>query len=147
MAQSQPKAKARPILEARRVASLAPPGQDVSYMVIAPATKSREHRIDRRWRTHLRSGKIVDGRTILLSESQVRDRSARGARLRLAASVPLPARIRFFDDVSQHLYEAVVAWRRGAEIGVTFLGEVDLSRLTRPELFRLGLTTGAPCRG
>lgn len=146
MPQSPPRpVTARPTLDAIKVTRLSPPGnKDVTYLVLAPALGAGgEKRAERRWRTHLRSGKIVDGRTCILTESQTRDRSARGARLRLAANVVLPRRIRFFDDVTKRMFEAMVAWQRGREIGVILLREVDPRGLTRAELFRLGIKM--PC--
>ena len=132
-----------PILEAVKVTRLSrPSNNDVTYVVLTSGPAPRdEKRTQRRWRTHLRSGKIVDGRTCILTESQVRDRSARGARLRLPAHVVLPQTIRFFDDVTTHMFEASVAWQHGQEIGVTFLKEVDPHGLTQAELFRLGIKT------
>lgn len=130
----------RPILEATKVTRLVAPGADVTYVVLAPPQGDpADKRGERRWRTHLRSGKIADGRTCILVDSQVRDRSAGGARLRLSGQVSLPARIRFFDEISATLYEAAIAWQRGREIGIKFLREIDPSGLSRAELFRLGI--------
>ncbi len=135
----------RPLLEATKVARLAAPGADVTYVVLAPPpAEPSDKRGERRWRTHLRSGKIADGQTCILVESQVRDRSAGGARLRLSGQVSLPARIRFFDEISTTLYEAAVAWQRGREIGIKFLQEIDPSDLSRAELFRLGIRRSQP---
>ncbi|MGA3303752.1 MAG: hypothetical protein ABSC72_10750 [Methylovirgula sp.] len=135
----------RPLLEATKVTRLAAPGADVTYVVLAPPqADAADKRGERRWRTHLRSGKIADGRTCILVESQVRDRSAGGARLRLSGHVNLPPRIRFFDEISTTLYEAAVAWQRGREIGIKFLREIDPNGLSRAELFRLGIRKNQP---
>ncbi|HEY5226563.1 MAG TPA: hypothetical protein VIJ06_07215 [Methylovirgula sp.] len=150
MLQSPPAAKARQTLDGVRVARLPPPGSgDVAYVVLTPAPvpaaapiEGRDKRAERRWGTHLRSGKILDGRTCIVTESLTANRSARGARLRLATPVLLPKRIRFFDDVTKRLFEAAVAWQRGREIGVTFLREIEPNSLTRTELFRLGIKVG-----
>jgi hypothetical protein len=144
MVQSSPRsASARPTLDGVKVSRLPRPGNgDVTYVVLTPPAPAKgEKRADRRWRTHLRSGKVVDGGSVILAESQIRDRSARGARLRLATPVILPRQIRFFDDISKHLFEASVAWQRGRDIGIAFLHEVDLRGLTRAERFRLGMRT------
>ena len=110
------------------------------HPALAPAAgASWDKRAERRWRTHLRSGKIVDGRAHIVTESQVRDRSARGARLRLAANVLLPRHIRFFDEIATRMFEATVVWQRGRDIGMTLLREIDPRSLTRAELFRLGI--------
>lgn len=134
-------AATRPLLDAVKVTHLSSlRGADVAYMVLAPAPESpADKRTERRWSTHLRSGKIVDWRTRIVTEGQVRDRSARGMRLRLAANVPLPQRIRFFDDIGKRMFEATVAWRRGRDIGVSLLREVNPRELTRAELFKLGI--------
>lgn len=136
-----------PILEAVKVKSPVPRrAQEVTYMVLEPEPAARDKRAERRWRTHLRSGRLVDAQTYIVAESQVRDRSARGVRLRLAGNIRLPERIRFFDDVSKRMFEAQVAWQRGQEIGLSLLREIDASRLSRSELWRLGIklprTTG-----
>lgn len=130
--------KPQPVLNGTKVTKLSAPGAEVTYVVLTPATKS-DKRAERRWATHLRVGKIVDGRTCVLSEAQTRDLSARGARLRLTGNITLPVRIRFFDENSKTLREAAVAWQRGREIGVRFLGEIDPRGLSRAELFRLGI--------
>jgi hypothetical protein len=144
MVQSPPhSASARPTLDGVKVSRLSRPGHgEVTYVVLTPPAPAKgEKRADRRWRTHLRSGKVVDGGSVVLAESQIRDRSARGARLRLATPVTLPPQIRFFDDISKHLFEASVAWQRGRDIGIAFLHEVDLRELSRAERFRLGMRT------
>ncbi|QXX74684.1 hypothetical protein [Methylovirgula sp. HY1] len=132
---------APPSLEAVKVTSLPAPGSaNVAYMVLSPPSKaSGDKRAERRWRTHLRSGKIVAGGARIVTESQVRDRSARGVRLKLAANILLPKRIRFFDDVGKRMYEGVVAWQRGRDIGISLRQEVDTRELTRAELFKLGI--------
>ncbi len=144
MVQSPPHpASARPTLDGIKVSRLSRLASgEVTYVVLTPPAPAKgEKRADRRWRTHLRSGKVVDGGTVILAESQIRDRSAGGARLRLATPVTLPPQIRFFDDISKHLFEASVAWQRGCDIGIAFLHEVDLRDLTRAERFRLGMRT------
>jgi hypothetical protein len=143
MVQSPPHSASRPTLDGVKVSRLPRPGHgEVTYVVLTPPASAKgEKRADRRWRTHLRSGKVVDGGSVVLAESQIRDRSARGARLRLATPVTLPPQIRFFDDISKHLFEASVAWQRGRDIGIAFLHEVDLRNLSRAERFRLGMRT------
>lgn len=138
--QSQP-TTARPILEAVKIINLsARRSADVTYMVLPPAAEApSDKRTERRWRTHLRSGKIIDKHACIVTESQVRDRSARGVRLRLTVNIQLPKRIRFIDDVGKRMFEAAVAWQRGRDIGVSLLREVDPRELTRAELFKLGL--------
>ena len=128
--------------------SLPSPGSAaIAYVVLSPTAEAPgDKRTEPRWRTHLRSGKIVDGNTRIVTESQVRDRSARGVRLKLAANVVLPKRIRFFDDIGKRLFEAVVAWQRGQDIGVSLRREVDSNELTRAELFKLGIKLKSPDR-
>ena len=135
---SQPETP-RPLLEATKVTRLTAPGADVTYVVLVPPQGDpADKRGERRWRTHLRSGKIADGRTCLLVESQVRDRSAGGARLRLSGHLSLPPRIRFFDEISTTLYEATVAWQRGREIGSSFCGKSTRAACRAPSFSGLG---------
>jgi hypothetical protein len=140
-------AAARPILEATKVNHLPSPGRsEVTYMVLAPvvASPKGDKRTEKRWRSHLRSAKIVDVNTRVLTESQIRDRSKRGARLRIAKNIPLPRRIRFVDEIGKRVFEAAVAWQRGCDIGVSVLTEIDPRCLTRAELMRLGLKIRRP---
>ena len=142
-------AAAGPTLEAIKVTSLPSLGSTaVAYMVLSPTAESpSDKRKERRWRTHLRSGRIVDEHARIITESQVRDRSTRGMRLKLIANVQLPERIRFFDDISKRLIEAVIAWRRGRDTGLKLMREVDPGELTRAELFKLGIKlNSADCR-
>ena len=132
---------APPSFEAMKVTSLpSPGGATVAYMILSPTAETPgDKRTEPRWRTHLRSGKIVDGSTRIVTESQVRYRSARGVRLKLATNVVLPKRIRFFDEIGKRMFEAVVAWQRGRDIGVSLRREVHSNELTRAELFKLGI--------
>ena len=140
-------AAAHSILDATKVDRLSSPGgSEVTYMVLAPvgAPTSGEQRTEPRWRSHLRSAKIMDQHTRVLAESQIRDRSKRGARLRLAKNITVPRRIRFADEIGMRIFDAVVAWQRGCDIGLSLVREVDPRSLTRAELFRLGIRIRKP---
>ena len=78
----------------------------------------RELRIEPRVRTRLRAGKLLDLQSKLLSDCSIFDRSRTGARLRLFANVDLPRRFRLYDQGSDEVFEATVAWRRGQDVGV-----------------------------
>ncbi|WP_210203627.1 PilZ domain-containing protein [Breoghania corrubedonensis] len=70
--------------------------------------------------TRLRMGKIADLDDRFLSECAIRDLSAGGAKLIVAASVPLPDIIVLFDELEETIVPATVRWRRGNETGVSF---------------------------
>jgi len=91
-----------------------------------------EKRSERRRRTRLRAGKILDCRNAFLIECLVHDRSPDGARLRLVAPVALPDSIRLFEDEDRRLAAADVIWRNGQEIGIRFRpGQSDLAMTAR----------------
>jgi hypothetical protein len=75
-----------------------------------------------RRRTRLRSGKIADETGRFIVECRLYDRSDEGARLCAVAPAAIPDRILFFDDEQASAALAEVVWRRGAEIGVRFVG-------------------------
>jgi len=60
----------------------------------------------------------------------VRDLSETGARLGIASSLPLPKSFRLILAREGRCHEVEVVWRRGQEIGVTFIGAIDLSDAT-----------------
>jgi hypothetical protein len=89
------------------------------------ADLGRDKRSEPRWRTRLQSGRILDSRNRVLTDCQVHDRSSRGAQLRIPVNATLPSRFRFFDDVAKQLFEVQLAWQRGQDAGVRFLGQVQ----------------------
>jgi len=65
----------------------------------------------------------------------VRNLSEAGARLRIAASVPLPKSFQLI----LRCHEVEVAWRRGREVDVRFVGNIDLSDVTNASVRLLRL--------
>jgi len=59
-----------------------------------------------------------DIRNVFLIECQIYDRSDTGARLRLVGDISLPSRIRLYEDASERLFDAAIAWRKGRVIGI-----------------------------
>ena len=95
---------------------------DFSYSVLPAAEPARrsdgERRGSNRLRTRLRSGKIIgtDGRFI--TECLINNRSPSGCRLRLSAAITPPPRVFLYDDQSNELFQAVVVWSQGRDIGL-----------------------------
>ena len=69
--------------------------------------------------------RIVFGPEAFTLDGMIRDVSDTGARIRLLSPIPLPKSFRIIlrDGVCQ---ETETVWRRGQELGVRFLGSVDL---------------------
>lgn len=91
---------------------------EIAYWVREDVPGTPEKRAERRARTRLRSGRILDARNRLLAEVALHDRSSTGWRLQLLDDVPLPSRFRFYDDELRRAFEAELVWRRGREVGV-----------------------------
>src|SRR3954447_530860 len=69
-----------------------------TYAVLDPEPCHGEKRAHRRTRTRLRTGKLVDGRDMFLTECRFQGRSRVGARLELLRAVDLPDGLRLFED-------------------------------------------------
>jgi hypothetical protein len=95
------------------------PGSAVTYTII---DKSAD-RSEKRRRTRLRSGKVLDASNRFLVECQIHERSQRGARLRLVANLFLPTRLRLFDDETGSVRDARLVWRRNHELGISFIAK------------------------
>jgi len=123
--------KPQPLLQAQKVDRLSPVGNDcgVTYCVVeTPLDKGKgkdKRRDPPRKRTRLRCGKVLDQRGKFLIECQVYDRSIYGAHLRLINPIPLPRRIKFYDDEQHALLEAEIIWRHKSEIGIQYLTKLD----------------------
>lgn len=91
----------------------------VTYSV-APARESGsgEKRRAPRRRTRLRAGKILDRANRFVLDATILDRSCVGLRLRLARDIELPDIFHFYDDESEMIIVARIAWRNQALIGV-----------------------------
>lgn len=96
-------------------------GGAITYCVIPSppsSTENAEKRHQKRRRTRLRSGKILDKGNGFLIDATIIDRSNGGLRLRLARDCALPETIRLFDDETELVLGVRLVWRRRALIGV-----------------------------
>jgi len=84
------------------------------------ATPLWERRRQVRRRTRLRPAKIVSLEGRFITHCRIHDFTNGGARLASDAGSDLPDRFFVFDDCSRELIHAVVVWRRGSDIGVSF---------------------------
>jgi len=84
-----------------------------------PKTPLNRRKAPRR-RTRLRSGKISTLGNRFLTECLIFDRSASGARVRLAGRMRLPEHIYFFDDERDTLHVAHVVWQKDGQAGLHF---------------------------
>ncbi|HET6378740.1 MAG TPA: hypothetical protein VFG05_10625 [Methylocella sp.] len=128
----------RPPLEAFEIQGGEPPARlsRSAYYFVKTAVPG-ERRAGRRWRTYLRSGKILSAGQNFSTDCQIYDRSPGGARLRLFTQGPVPRRIQLFDEISGKLYDARVVWRSGCEIGICFARGVTPRSPSREQLSRL----------
>ncbi|HET6375896.1 MAG TPA: hypothetical protein VFF88_07580 [Methylocella sp.] len=128
----------RPPLEALEIQGGEPPARlrRSAYYSVKTAAPG-ERRAGRRWRTYLRSGKILGAGQNFSIDCQIYDRSSGGARLRLFTHAPVPRRIQLFDEIMEKLYDARVIWRSGCEIGICFARGVEPRSPTREQLSRL----------
>ena len=87
--------------------------------------QARDKRAASRRRVRFRSGKLAGPDGKFLSDCQIYDRSAEGARLRLDQSESIPEDALLFDDERNSLSAVAVAWRRPNELGIRFVMELD----------------------
>lgn len=89
---------------------------------IQPQASQRRHLSRQRC---LLACRIVFGPQALTLDAMIRDVSDTGARIRLPTPLPLPKSFQVIlrDGVCQ---EAETVWQRGQELGVRFLGPIDL---------------------
>jgi hypothetical protein len=124
----------RPLMAAIKVGRLedGDPRRDFTYCVTA--TLESERRATRRRRTRLRSGKTLTPGNGFLVECQIHERSEQGARLRLLAPIPIPGRLRLYEDAPERLIDAFVVWRRDCEIGICFAPHARSRGITSAQL-------------
>lgn len=92
----------------------------VTYCVLPSPSRSlatAEQRNDKRRRTRLRSGKILDRANRFLIDAAIIDRSSASLRLRLARDQAIPDVFRLFDEESGLVLGARLVWRRQALVG------------------------------
>jgi hypothetical protein len=91
----------------------------VTYSVTPPPAPSpNEKRREQRRRTRLRAGKILDRANRFIVEATIVERSCAGLRLRLAREIDLPEIFHFYDEESEGVFVARIAWRRQSTLGV-----------------------------
>lgn len=133
-----PQIAAGPVLEAVKLTrGNFARARGASYTVIEPPAACRNKRLEARRRTHLRCGMVLDLNNRFLIDCQIYDRSSRGARLRLAANLKLPRRIRLFDDLAKQMLNAEIAWRRGQLVGLRFFQPADPPCLSEAQIAAL----------
>jgi hypothetical protein len=80
----------------------------------------------------LLTGKIVLDDGAVSYDCVIRNLSIKGARVRISNSIGLPGEVGLLVVKEGLLFEAVIAWRRGDQIGLTFAGQHDLRENTNP---------------
>jgi hypothetical protein len=107
----------------RRSADPSPPESIVP--AVEELRTGENRRIASRARTLL-AGKIIIGKGLISPDCVIRDLSLSGARVRISAETDLPPRVRLLAIKEGLLFEANVAWRRGDQTGLAFVGQCDL---------------------
>ena len=79
----------------------------------------------------LKGGKLVSSDMNTLVDVRIRDLSAKGARVIVAASVQIPEKFNFLIVAEDLLYPAVAKWRVGDILGIEFTGEARSSLLRK----------------
>jgi hypothetical protein len=74
----------------------------------------------------LLTGKIIVDDGAVSHDCVIRNLSTRGARVRIAGAVNLPASVGLLVVREGLLFDARIAWRRGEEIGLAFTAKHDL---------------------
>jgi len=108
----------------RRSAGPSPPDSAIPVAVEDVGHVDNRRRA-RRARTLL-AGKIIAGNGLNVLDCMIRDFSSGGARVRISAATALPPKVSLLVIKEGLLFEANVAWRRGDETGLTFVGRYDL---------------------
>ena len=73
---------------------------------------------------------IMYGATSMSVQGSVRDLHDKGAFVRLSAQIALPKRVSVLIGRDGAAYDAEIAWRRGADLGLRFLSTVDIADAT-----------------
>ena len=92
-----------------------------------------DRRPGRRRRTLL-GGRVAFGGGAFVFDCAIRDLTEAGASITVPKTQLLPNRVYLIGLRDRLVYEADVAWRKGAEAGLTFLSTMQLSELTDTKL-------------
>src|SRR5580658_3153027 len=108
----------------RRSAGPSPPDSVIPAAVeeVCPADNRRRAR---RARTLL-AGKIIIEKGLIAHDCVIRAFNSGGARVRISAATEMPPKVGLLVIKEGLLFEAGVAWRRGDETGLAFVGQYDL---------------------
>jgi len=98
-------------------------------MTSSAATQKATRRLRLRQRC-LYACRIVYGPEAYTLDGMVRDLSDTGARLRFASSVLLPKSFRLILARESRCDDVEIVWRRSQEMGVRFVGAVDMTDTT-----------------
>jgi len=82
-----------------------------------------DKRTSKRWKSHLRTAKLLDRSKRFLVECRILDLSATGARLKPHCDRPLPLDLHFHDEDMDFSVPATIVWIGKGEIGVHFARE------------------------
>ena len=107
----------------RRSADPSPP--DSVVPAVEPVRTGKNRRVASRARALLAGKLIIDDGHISL-DCTIRNLSTGGAKVRISAETDLPPKISLLLIKEGLLFEASVAWRKGDQIGLTFVGQYDL---------------------
>jgi hypothetical protein len=105
--------------------SIDPSPPDSIVTAVEELRTGENRRIAGRARTLL-AGKIIIGKGLISPDCVIRDLSSSGARVRISAETDLPPKVRLLAIKEGLLFEANVAWRRGDQTGLAFVGQCDL---------------------
>lgn len=84
-----------------------------------------DKRASKRWRSHLRTAKLLDRSNRFLVDCRILDLSATGARLRPQSDRPLPLDLHLHDEDMDFFAPATIVWIGKGEIGIRFAREPD----------------------
>jgi hypothetical protein len=84
-----------------------------------------DQRASKRWRSHLRTAKLLDRSKRFLVECRILDLSATGAKLKPETDRPLPLDLHFHDEDMDFSSPATIVWIANGEIGVRFAPRPD----------------------
>jgi hypothetical protein len=131
-------ARGGPLFDAARVARLGDgaPSAGFAYSIRLVA-KIADRRRERRRRTRLRSGKLLDLQNAFLGECHIYDQSDKGARVGLLADIPAHSVIQLYEDDPEQLRVARIVWRTNSHLGLCFDSRAHARRISRIQIICL----------
>jgi hypothetical protein len=101
-----------------------------------PSAPEGERRGTRRPRSLL-GGKLVFANETQSADCTIRDLNDTGAKVRVAAELPIGGEIWLINITSGTAWRSELAWRRSKELGLRFLEQIDLKEPLTGSLGRL----------